>query len=112
MATRSASSCRARAPASWSGRATRRRGRDGGAETLARGGRGGTPAAGPAGCWTPPQPAIQRRLFLPEGRAALDYLRGRGLTDDTIRRFGLGWSGEGRGAVAADLAREGVDRNN
>ena len=41
---------------------------------------------------------------LPEGRAALDYLRGRGLTEDTIRRFGLGWSGEGRGALAAELA--------
>src|SRR3954469_11500722 len=29
----------------------------------------------------------QRRLFLPEGRAALEYLRGRGLADETIRRF-------------------------
>src|SRR5208283_5325303 len=50
-----------------------------------------------------------RRLFLPEGRAALDYLRGRGLSEDTIRRFGLGWSGEGRGALAAELAREGIE---
>src|ERR1700689_3510440 len=40
--------------------------------------------------------AFQRKLYLPEGARALDYLRGRGLTDDTIRRFGLGWSGEGR----------------
>ena len=53
--------------------------------------------------------ACQRRLFLPEGARALDYLRGRGLTDDTIRRFGLGWSGEGRGALAAELSREGID---
>src|SRR6201996_8386470 len=45
--------------------------------------------------------AFQRRLFLPEGARALDYLRGRGLTEDTIRRFGLGWSGEGRGALVA-----------
>ena len=43
---------------------------------------------------------FQRRLFLPEGAAALAYLRGRGLADATIRRFGLGWSGEGRGALA------------
>jgi DNA primase len=50
----------------------------------------------------------QRRLFLPEGRHALDYLLGRGLSDETIRRFGLGWSGEGRGALAAALARDGV----
>jgi DNA primase len=52
--------------------------------------------------------SYQRSLFLPEGAAALAYLRGRGLTDDTIRRFGLGWSGEGRGALAADLARAGI----
>ena len=52
--------------------------------------------------------SYQRRLFLPEGRAALDYLQGRGLTRDTIRRFGLGWSGEGRGALAADLSRDGI----
>ncbi len=52
--------------------------------------------------------SFHRRLFLPEGRRALDYLLGRGLTQDTIRRFGLGWSGEGRGALAAELGREGV----
>jgi DNA primase len=52
--------------------------------------------------------AFQRRLFLPEGARALDYLRGRGLSEETIRRAGLGWSGEGRGALAAELAREGV----
>src|SRR5580692_5780846 len=52
--------------------------------------------------------SYQRRLFLPEGKAALDYLTNRGLSEETIRRYGLGWSGEGRGAIAADLAREGV----
>jgi DNA primase len=30
------------------------------------------------------------------------------LSDETIDRYGLGWSGEGRGAVASDLAREDV----
>jgi DNA primase len=54
------------------------------------------------------QVAYQRRLFLPEGRHALAYLHGRGVTEPTIRRFGLGWSGEGRGALAADLGRDGV----
>jgi DNA primase len=39
-------------------------------------------------------------LFAPEGAAGLSYLRGRGLSDVTIRKFGLGWSGEGRGALA------------
>ncbi|MBL6079372.1 DNA primase [Belnapia sp. T18] len=52
--------------------------------------------------------AFRRRLMLPEGRAALDYLRRRGLTEATIARFGLGWSGEGRGALAADLKGEGI----
>ncbi len=55
--------------------------------------------------------AFKRRLRLPEGRAALDYLHRRGLTDETIERFGLGWSGEGRGALAADLARENITQD-
>ncbi|GGG16713.1 DNA primase [Caldovatus sediminis] len=53
--------------------------------------------------------AFERRLRLPEGRAALDYLHRRGLTEETIARFGLGWSGAGRGALAADLKAEGVE---
>jgi len=53
--------------------------------------------------------AFQRRLQRPEGRAGLDYLRRRGLTDATIARFGLGWSGEGRGALAAELKAEGIE---
>jgi len=52
--------------------------------------------------------SYQRRLFLPEGKAARDYLINRGLSEETIRRYGLGWSGEGRGAIAADLGRDGV----
>jgi DNA primase len=51
--------------------------------------------------------SFQRRLFLPEGARGLAYLRGRGLSDDTIRRFGLGWS-PGRGALVAELAREEI----
>ena len=52
--------------------------------------------------------SFQGRLFLPEGRRALDYLLGRGLGKAMIRRFGLGWS-PGRGALIADLGREGVE---
>jgi len=52
--------------------------------------------------------AFARRLRLPEGRRAFDYLRGRGLAEETIARFGLGWSGEGRGALLADLGAHGV----
>ena len=48
------------------------------------------------------------RLWRREGAAALAYLRGRGLADETIRAFGLGWSGEGRGALAQALKGDGV----
>jgi DNA primase len=47
-----------------------------------------------------------RALQTPAGAGALAYLRRRGLTDDTIARFGLGWAGEGRGALAQALASE------
>jgi DNA primase len=50
------------------------------------------------------------KLFLPEGRKALEYLTGRGLSEETIRSFGLGWSGEGRGALLAGLSREGISQ--
>jgi DNA primase len=54
------------------------------------------------------QAHYQRRLALPEGRQARDYLQGRGLTEETIARFGLGWAGD-RGALTADLSRQGID---
>jgi DNA primase len=54
------------------------------------------------------QASFRRRLLAPEGRAGLDYLRGRGLTDATITRFGLGWSGEGRGALTSELAAQDI----
>ncbi len=57
------------------------------------------------------QTRYHRRLFLPEGRHGLEYLLSRGLSEQTIRRFGLGWSGEGRGAIAADLARDGITQD-
>jgi DNA primase len=50
----------------------------------------------------------QKNLFSPGGAPALGYLRGRGLTDETIAKFGLGWSGEGRGALLAALAGGGT----
>ncbi len=50
----------------------------------------------------------QQWLFAAEGRAALNYLRGRGLSDETIKRFGLGWSGEGRSALATALRGQGI----
>jgi len=51
---------------------------------------------------------FRRLLDAPEGRAALDYLLGRGLTRETIARFGLGWSGPGRGSLVSLLRAEGA----
>jgi DNA primase len=53
--------------------------------------------------------SFTRRLHAPQGREALAYLRGRGLTDETIERFGLGWSGDGRGDLVAELGRAEID---
>lgn len=55
------------------------------------------------------QAAFARRLRQPEGAAGLAYLRGRGLSDATIERFGLGWSGDGRGSLTAELAHAGIE---
>ncbi len=45
-----------------------------------------------------------------EGRAALDYLRGRGFTDETIRRFRLGFSPDGRGRLLQAMESQGIER--
>ena len=109
-ATPSASSCRPRAPASWrrssnspprpawrcrNPRPRRRRPNAGGTTWPP--------------CWKPRRPATSAGCACRRAARALAYLRGRGLTDETIQRFGLGWSGEGRGALTAELAREGID---
>lgn len=47
-----------------------------------------------------------RKLFQPEGAAALAYLRGRGLSDETIRKFRLGWSGDGFRGGLGDITVE------
>ena len=49
----------------------------------------------------------QRCLDLPEGLSARAYLNSRGLTEQTIARFGLGWAGN-RGALTTELARQGI----
>jgi DNA primase len=55
------------------------------------------------------QTGFVRRLHAPEGEAALAYLRGRGLSQATMIRFGLGWSGDGRGGLSAELHDAGID---
>ncbi|GBR50398.1 DNA primase [Neokomagataea thailandica NBRC 106555] len=53
------------------------------------------------------QASYRRRLYQPEGRHGLEYLRKRGLSNATIERFGLGWSGDGRSLVE-ELRPHGV----
>ena len=48
-----------------------------------------------------------RALYSPEGRQALDYFHSRGLTDETIRHFGLGWSPDRWDALAHYLHGKG-----
>ena len=53
------------------------------------------------------QRSYVRRLRAPEGRDGLAYLRSRGLTEATIADHGLGWSGDGRGSLTAELREQG-----
>ena len=50
----------------------------------------------------------EQQLRAPNGRAALDYLKGRGLADATIARFRLGYAPASSGALKAALAKANV----
>jgi DNA primase len=50
---------------------------------------------------------FERQLVAPGGRAALEYLRRRGLADGTIARFRLGFAPDNRGALKAALSDAG-----
>ncbi len=49
-----------------------------------------------------------KSLYQPEGAEGLAYLRRRNLTAETIKNFGLGWSGGGRGALSRQLQADGA----
>ena len=51
---------------------------------------------------------FERQLRLPVGRAGLDYLRGRGLSEETIEGFRLGFAPDSRDGLLATLKREGA----
>src|SRR3982750_4193311 len=51
---------------------------------------------------------FQKQLRLPVGRQGLDYLRGRGLSDETIDDFRLGFAPDSRDGLLGALKREGV----
>lgn len=49
----------------------------------------------------------QSQLYTGTGKAAYDYIKGRGLTDETIKKFGLGYAPTGRSSLKdAMLARD------
>lgn len=48
-----------------------------------------------------------KRLYSPEGKHGLDYLKNRGLTDETIKAFGLGYSGKGYDQAVSYLKSKG-----
>lgn len=51
---------------------------------------------------------FQKQLRLPVGRHGLDYLRGRGLSEETIDDFRLGFAPDSRDGVIGALKRENV----
>lgn len=50
---------------------------------------------------------FETQLRTPDGREALSYLRGRGLSDETIRAFRLGYAPDGT-ALKAAMAEKGI----
>lgn len=50
---------------------------------------------------------FEQQLGLPAGRQALEYLRGRGLDDDTIARFRLGYAPHDGAGLRAELEQAG-----
>jgi DNA primase len=51
---------------------------------------------------------FEKQLIAPGGRTALDYLKRRGLDDQTIARFRLGFAPDSRGALKTALAAAGL----
>lgn len=52
----------------------------------------------------------RRQLKAPGGREALNYIRSRGLTDESIERFGLGYAPDAWDGLLSAAAREGFTR--
>lgn len=50
----------------------------------------------------------QKQLYTQAGRAALDYVKGRGLSDAALQNFGLGYAPAARTALKDDMAQRGI----
>jgi DNA primase len=55
--------------------------------------------------------SFERNLRMPEGRRALSYLKERGLDEDTIAKFRLGFAPDTRGALKGTLAKDGISED-
>ena len=51
---------------------------------------------------------FERALHMPEGKAALEYLRGRGIDDATMKQFRLGFAPNTRNSLKSALGRENI----
>ncbi len=51
---------------------------------------------------------FERNLRMPEGRGARAYLKDRGLSDETIAKFRLGFAPKGRNLLKGALLRDGI----
>lgn len=49
-----------------------------------------------------------KQLATPAGREAREYLNGRGLTEDTIRQFGIGYAPVGREVLKTEMIKQGI----
>ncbi len=58
-------------------------------------------------CWKRRRVYYEKMLRMPEGAAALAYLRERGVSETAIDQFRLGYAPDGRYAAKGWLAREG-----
>lgn len=52
---------------------------------------------------------FEKQLYQADGRSALDYLRGRGLTEETIARFRLGFAPDKRDGLGQALQADGYE---
>ena len=51
---------------------------------------------------------FEKQLRMPEGKRALQYLLERGLTEETVKAYRLGFAPDGRGALKAALTKDGT----
>ncbi len=51
---------------------------------------------------------FEKQLRMPDGKRAMQYLLERGLTEETVKTYRLGFAPDGRGALKAALTKDGI----